>query len=72
MKGIVLRAIKFYKTAISPSVGFFGFNCRFYPSCSSYTADAVKKYGIIKGSYKAFLRLLKCGPWSKGGVDHVR
>lgn len=72
MKNLFLKIIGVYKIIISPIVGFFGFNCRFYPSCSSYTADAIKNYGILKGGYKGIWRLLRCGPWSKGGIDYIK
>lgn len=43
--------------------------CRFVPSCSEYAAQSIEKYGAVKGSWKAFLRLLKCHPFSRGGYD---
>lgn len=43
--------------------------CRFYPSCSEYTARAIKKYGVFRGYGKGFFRVLRCTPWSSGGVD---
>jgi len=66
MKRLILKLIGFYQLFISPNLGI---NCRFYPSCSHYAADSVKKYGVIKGSQKSFLRILKCVPWSPGGID---
>ncbi len=65
-KNIVLKVIKFYQFFISAN---FGRHCRFYPTCSAYTYQAVEKYGIFKGVFKGFWRILKCGPWSRGGVD---
>lgn len=44
-------------------------HCRFYPSCSEYSARAIDKYGIIKGGIKSIWRVLRCNPWSKGGYD---
>jgi hypothetical protein len=45
--------------------------CKYHPSCSQYAIDALRKYGLVKGSFKACWRLLRCNPWSKGGVDHA-
>lgn len=44
-------------------------DCKFYPSCSDYAVDAVNKHGVIKGSVKSITRILRCSPFSKGGVD---
>ena len=44
--------------------------CKYYPSCSQYAIDAIRKDGLVKGSAKAGWRLLRCNPWSHGGVDH--
>lgn len=46
-----------------------GPTCRFYPTCSDYSKQSFKKYGFIKGFYKSVIRISKCHPWSKGGVD---
>ncbi len=43
--------------------------CRFDPSCSRYAADAVRKHGLLRGSARAAWRVLRCNPWSRGGVD---
>ena len=45
--------------------------CKYHPSCSQYTLDALRKYGLVKGSLKAAWRLLRCNPWSRGGVDYA-
>lgn len=45
--------------------------CRFYPSCSAYALTALQRYGLIRGSWLAARRLLRCHPWNPGGVDHV-
>lgn len=74
MKRIILHLIKFYQKTISPNHGliFAGGNmrCRFYPSCSQYAYEAIEKLGIAKGAIKGFIRILKCSPFSKGGLDH--
>jgi len=59
--------IKIYQTLISPLLGP---RCKYYPSCSRYAADAVTEYGI-KGLAMAAWRLVRCNPWSLGGVDYV-
>ena len=45
--------------------------CKYHPSCSQYAIDALRKHGLVKGSFKAGWRLLRCNPWSKGGVDYA-
>lgn len=61
-----LKAIKFYQAFISPSMGQ---HCRFYPSCSEYIFRSIEKNGLLAGSLKGVKRILRCGQWSKGGVD---
>ena len=68
MKYIVLMLIKFYQKIISP---LFPKNCKYYPTCSSYSFEAFKRYGFFKGFILSFWRILRCNPWSKGGVDKV-
>lgn len=68
MKALLLILLKGYKFAISPMLGQ---NCRFYPSCSEYAAEAIREYGACKGSFMAGKRLCKCHPWHPGGVDIV-
>jgi uncharacterized protein len=45
--------------------------CKYHPSCSQYAIDALRKYGFVRGSLKAGWRLLRCNPWSHGGVDYA-
>lgn len=66
---IVISLIKFYQLCISPRIGS---HCKYYPTCSEYTKQAVDKYGIIKGSLLGIIRILKCNPFSKGGVDLLK
>ena len=68
MKKFALILIKGYKIFISPLLGH---HCRFHPSCSTYTHEAIKKYGLLKGAYLGGKRLLKCHPFHPGGVDLV-
>ena len=70
----VLWVIKFYQKTFSPDHGlwkvFFPHGyCPFYPTCSSYGYQAIKKYGIIRGIPKTVWRILRCNPWTAGGVD---
>jgi putative membrane protein insertion efficiency factor len=62
---VVLRA---YRSVISP---LYGDVCRYYPSCSRYTLEAIQEYGVIRGSALGAWRILRCHPWSPGGVDDV-
>jgi hypothetical protein len=68
MKKVLLGGIKFYQQAISP---YKRQCCRFYPTCSSYAAQAVEKYGPKKGTVLAIKRILKCHPFHEGGYDPV-
>lgn len=66
MKTLVLALIKFYKLFISPMLGK---NCRFYPTCSEYTYQAIEKYGLLKGILLGIKRILRCNPFNPGGYD---
>jgi len=68
MKNIALLFIKFYKNAVSPHLPPA---CRYYPSCSSYAYDAVKKYGVLRGCLLAVRRIIRCNPFCRGGYDPV-
>ena len=68
MKRILIGMIRFYQICISPLKPPC---CRFYPTCSAYAVEALQKYGVIKGSYLAVRRILKCHPFHKGGYDPV-
>jgi putative membrane protein insertion efficiency factor len=68
MKSLLLLLLRAYKLGISP---FLGQNCRFYPSCSDYAAEAVREHGALKGGILATRRLCKCHPWNAGGFDPV-
>jgi len=64
----LLVLIRFYQCAISPH---FPPSCRYYPTCSAYALEAIKKYGAIHGSFKAIKRILRCHPFHSGGYDPV-
>jgi putative membrane protein insertion efficiency factor len=65
---LLLVLIRCYKYAISPLIGQ---NCRFFPSCSDYTTQAIEKHGACKGMYLGLRRILRCHPWNSGGFDPV-
>lgn len=65
---LMLAMIRFYQGAISPH---FPASCRFTPTCSQYTIDAITKYGPFKGLWLAIHRLLRCHPWGGSGYDPV-
>lgn len=60
--------IRFYQLFISPILGP---RCRFYPSCSHYTVEALQSHGVIKGSWLAIKRISRCHPGNPGGIDPV-
>ena len=60
--------IRFYQSAISP---YKMFHCKYTPTCSQYTIEAVEKYGVFKGLLLGLWRILRCNPFSKGGYDPV-
>lgn len=66
---LLVLVIKFYQKYISPLKGK---TCRFYPTCSQYTIDALGKYGFFKGSYLSIKRILKCHPFHEGGYDPLK
>jgi putative membrane protein insertion efficiency factor len=68
MKQAALLAIRLYQLVLSP---FIGKQCRFYPSCSEYTREAIDRYGLLRGISLGGRRLLRCHPFHPGGVDHV-
>lgn len=68
IKEILIFFIYIYKIAISPLIGPY---CRFYPTCSQYSIQVLKSFGIIKGIFFTIKRLIKCHPFSKGGIDEV-
>jgi len=67
-KYIFILLVKIYQAAISPLLPRA---CRHYPTCSQYSIESLQKYGIIKGSYLAGKRILKCNPFFRGGYDPV-
>ena len=72
MKKILLKSIKLYQNKISPIMQYKGIHCKYYPSCSEYTKQAIEKYGAIKGMWLGIKRILRCNPISKGGYDPLK
>lgn len=68
MKSLMLALIRAYGYAVSPILGP---RCRFFPSCSEYTAQAVERHGVLKGARLGVKRIFRCHPWNPGGVDLV-
>ncbi len=68
LKRACIALIKSYQTLLAP---YFGHSCRFTPSCSQYTLDALEKYGLIRGLGKGIWRIIRCNPFFAGGHDPV-
>lgn len=68
MKFIFVKIIRLYQIAISP---IFPASCRFYPTCSNYSIEAISKHGVLKGLFLGTKRILKCHPFHEGGFDPV-
>ena len=69
MKYLAMGLVYVYRWTISPLLGS---RCKYHPSCSQYALDALREYGLVKGSILAGWRLLRCNPWSHGGVDYPK
>jgi len=67
IKTTLIGLIRLYQAALSP---YFGGQCRYYPSCSEYAVLTIQKDGALKGVVKAAWRILRCNPFSKGGIDY--
>lgn len=74
IKSVVLGIIRLYQKTLSFDHGIVGkvFGerfCRFYPSCSEYSYQAIERYGIFRGSWMGLKRIIRCHPWNDGGYD---
>ena len=78
MNIIILKLIrayqktKIFRGALAKQLFLNESSCRFNPTCSNYTYEAVNKYGTIKGLFLGIKRIIRCHPWSKGGYDPVK
>lgn len=72
MKKILISLINFYQKHISLWLDSKNIKCKFYPTCSDYTKQAIEKYGVIKGVFLGIKRILRCNPFSKGGYDPLK
>jgi uncharacterized protein len=66
LRALAVAPVRLYQRAISPALPR---RCRYHPSCSEYAVQAVKRFGLLRGAILAAWRLLRCNPWSHGGVD---
>ncbi len=76
MKKIILKLIRTYQKTLSRDTGWLSClyserTCRFHPTCSQYTYTAIERFGILKGGFLGFKRIIRCHPWSQGGIDEV-
>ena len=72
MKNLLIKIIIFYQKHISCWLEQKNIRCKYYPTCSEYSKQAIEKYGIIKGLILSAKRILKCNPFSKGGYDPLK
>jgi putative membrane protein insertion efficiency factor len=68
LRELAVAPLRVYQRVLSPA---FGPRCRFHPSCSEYAIQAIRECGILRGLVLAAWRVLRCNPFSAGGVDHV-
>ncbi len=66
IKRFAIAMVRFYQTTISPLTGA---SCRFTPTCSEYTVQAIDRYGLARGAWKGLKRICRCHPFSSGGYD---
>ena len=69
MSRLAALLVRAYQVTVSPLLGP---RCKYHPTCSQYALDALREYGFLRGTILAGWRLLRCNPWSHGGVDHAR
>ncbi len=70
MKRIPVLLVHAYRATVGRLAA--GGRCKYHPSCSQYALDAYEEHGVLKGTVLSAWRLLRCNPWSHGGVDHAR
>jgi len=67
-RNVCIAILVAYRAIVSP---LYGDVCRYYPSCSSYTLQAIQQHGVVRGIWLGARRILRCHPWSAGGVDDI-
>ena len=72
MKKLLIRLIEMYQKHISKWLESKNINCKFYPTCSEYTKQAIQKYGATKAIIIGICRIIRCNPFSKGGYDPLK
>ena len=72
MKKLPIKLIEMYQKHISKWLESKNINCKFYPTCSEYTKQAIQKYGATKGIIIGICRIIRCNPFSKGGYDPLK
>ncbi len=68
MARLLVLLVRAYQKALSPLLGD---RCKYHPTCSQYAVDALREHGALRGTVLAVWRVLRCNPWSAGGVDHA-
>lgn len=68
MRNALILLVRLYKRLVSP---FLPAACRFYPTCSAYAEEALRRYGVVRGGALAMRRLMRCHPMNPGGIDPV-
>ncbi len=66
---LLVGLVRVYQLVLSPLLGD---RCKYHPTCSQYAIDALREHGAARGTVLAAWRVLRCNPWSAGGVDHAR
>ena len=69
MTALLVVLVRAYQWLVSPLLGP---RCKYHPTCSQYAIDALREFGVLRGTLLAGWRLLRCNPWSHGGVDYAR
>jgi putative membrane protein insertion efficiency factor len=67
-RALATAPLALYRRFVSPALGP---RCKYHPSCSHYGVEAIRDYGVLRGTVLAGWRLLRCNPWSRGGFDYV-
>jgi putative membrane protein insertion efficiency factor len=68
MRSLAILLIRLYQWTVSPLLGQ---NCRFHPSCSQYTLEAIGRFGVLRGAWLGIKRIGRCHPWHPGGFDPI-